>query len=97
MMQEVRDAGNEPDIKYRFKPISDEKKKILRDGRNRENTQKARESAICQLQGFLTVRDLGKLDDITNDMLPNILLDFYTAVQPHKKDSYSVQILKCML
>ena len=96
MAQEVRDAGNEHDIKYRFKPISDEKKKILMDGRNRENTQKATESAICQLQGFLTVRDLGKLDDITNDMLPNILLDFYTAVQPPKKDSYSIQTLKCM-
>ena len=36
------------------------------------------------------------LDDITSDMLPNILLDFYTAVQPRKKDSDSVQTLKCI-
>ena len=96
MEERTGNAESNSTTKYQFKDVTNEKKSEIMDGRNRENTQKSTQSAISQLQGYLDRKQLGKLDDIPDAILPDLLLDFYTAVQPRKKENYCVQTLKCI-
>ena len=67
----------------------------ISDGRNKKSTQRATDGAVRQLEAFLQVQKLPKLDNIATDKLPDILNDFYPAIKLEKSNKYHVQTLKC--
>ena len=78
-------------------PSEDEIKDIL-DGKDKENTKKATESALKALHEYLDSKQLPQVDDLSEQELANALFKFYPAIKPIKDtgEPYTVQTLKCM-
>ena len=70
--------------KFQFKNPTKKQKDDILDGRNKKSTQRATESAVRQLEAFLQVQKLPKIEDIATNRLPDILNDFYLAIRPQK-------------
>lgn len=51
-----------------------------------KNTHKPTPTVIKLINNYLADKKLGTIDEILNEDLPNILLDFYTKWQTKKKD-----------
>ena len=95
-MENKIDAEFEKPQKYRFKTRSkDENEKILK-GKDKESTQRATQIYLNQFKRYLNVKNLPEVDDIPLIDLDEILFNFYSSIQPQKKEDYSVQTLKCM-
>ena len=90
------DAQSEIATKNRFKSRSDTEKKELLNGKDKQSTQKATESAVRLLKTYLFEKGYKELEAIPDVDLSNILYDFYSEVKPKKEDNYSVQTLKCI-
>ena len=82
--------------KFRFKTLNAEDQDKLLTGKDKASTQRATRSFIGQFSSFLQLKGLSKVEDLDDSELSEVLFDYYSSVQPQKKDEYSVQSLKCM-
>ena len=95
-MDNTADAAFEKPMKYRFKSRSKQDTEQLLKGKDKTSTQRATQIYLAQFKRFLNVKHLPEVDDIPTSDLDSILFDFYSAIQPQKKDDYCVQTLKCI-
>ena len=94
------DADREPNLivpsKTRYKDISGEEKKKLLHEKDKKNTHAATDDYIGRFVGYLELKNHQKIDDLDLVQLNTILFNFYSEVQPQKKDGYCVQSMKCL-
>lgn len=64
--------------------------------RHKDNTQRATKNSVKILQDYLAEKKLSKLEDITDENLPNILYDFYSDLRKVDGGNYKLQTLKCI-
>ena len=89
-------AVNKNTSKYRFKTrTKDETDNILK-GKDKESTQRATQIYLTQFKRFLHTKNLPEVEAIETLDLDQILFEFYSSIQPQKKDDYCVQTLKCI-
>ena len=65
-------------------------------GKDKTFTQRATQIYLAQFKHFLKVKHLPEVDDIPTPDLDGVLFEFYSAIQPQKKDDYCDQFLKCI-
>ena len=82
--------------KIRYKDRTDEQKKKLLNEKDKKNTRAATDNYMCRFIGYLQLKSHPKIDELNSVQLNGILYDFYSEVQPQKKDGYCVQSMKCM-
>ena len=95
-MEDQTNAGVEKPTKYRFKTRSDDETKQILKGKDKESTQRATDIYLRQLNRFLHIKGHPEVENILTEDLDQILFEFYSSVQPQKKNDYCVQTLKCM-
>ena len=96
IMETSTDADFEKPTKYRFKSRSKQDTEQLLKGKDKTSTQRATQIYLAQFKHFLKVKHLPEVDDIATSDIDGVLFEFYSAIQPQKKDNYCVQILKCI-
>ena len=74
---------------------ADQKTKLLND-KDRKSTQAATDGYLRRFKHYLAIKGHDDVDQLSCENLNEVLVDFYCAVQPKKKDGYSVQTFKCM-
>ena len=94
------DADSEPNLqstsKIRYKTISEDEKKKLLDEKDKKNTRAATENYMKRFTGYIALKGHSNIDELNSVQLNKILYDFYSEVQPQKKNGYCVQSMKCM-
>lgn len=88
-------SGKKKDKKRFASTTSNEKEKLF-DERVKKNTQRATKNAIKTLSEYLDEKDHKKLEEIADDDLPEILLNFYTDLRKVDGGQYKLQTLKCL-
>ena len=78
----------------RFGSSNDDVKKELLEQANAKNTNKATKVALRCLNEYLMDKNLGSLDQIADDDLPEILENFYVAARSKKNEVYHTQTMK---
>lgn len=64
--------------------------------KDRKSTQRATKNMVKILTDYLAEKKLKPLDELLNEELPDILLDFYTNLRKAKGGEYKLQSLKCI-
>ena len=95
-MENDSDAAFQKPTKYRFKNRSEEETKSILKGKDKTSTQRATDIYLRQFKRFLHVKSLPQVEDIATSDLDGILFEFYSSIQPQKKEDYCVQTLKCI-
>ena len=95
-MDNPSDAGDKKAPKYWFKSRNKGETEQLLKGKDKTSTQRATHIYVTQFKRFLQVRNLLNIDDICTSDLDSILFEFYSSIQPQKKEDYCVQTLKCI-
>ena len=85
-------------LKRQFHEHTDEEIQNILEGKDKESTKKATDSALRAFHQYLDLKTLGNPDDLSKDELAQALYGFYLSVKPLKKqeETYSVQSFKCM-
>ena len=94
-MEHDTDAEFQKPIKYWFKSRSEEETEQILKGKDKTSTQRATDIYLRQFKCFLHVKSLPQVEDIATPDLDGILFQFYSSIQPQKKEDYCVQTLKC--
>ena len=63
-------------------------------GKDKTLTQRATDIYLRQFKHFLHVKILPQVEDIATPDLDGILFQFYSSIQPQKKEDYCIQTLK---
>ena len=95
-MENNSDAGFQKLPKYQFKNRTKQETNDILKGKDKASTQRAKHIYLTQFKRFLKVKNLPKVEDIATPDLDAILFEFYSSIQPQKKDNYCVQTLKCI-
>ena len=95
-MENPTDARSKTEAKHRFKTRTKEETNDILKGKDKTSTQRSTQIYVTQFKRFLAVKSYGNIDDIPTQDLDRILFEFYSSIQPQKKDDYSVQTLKCI-
>ncbi len=94
-------ASSVPDANFtikmlRFATLSDEQQQELLENRQSKITRDQTKSHLKILNEYLNQKNIGKLDDLSDDELPDILFGFYTSVRREDGEMYKLQSLKCI-
>lgn len=90
-------AESEPKKKKKcFASSNDEEKEKIMEDRNKKNTQRATKNVIKTINDYLTEKEKKAFDELSDDELPAILLDFYTDLRKVDGGMYKLQTLKCL-
>ena len=82
--------------KNQYKDITNEDQKKLLDEKDKKNTRVATENYMARFLGYLELKQYPNIDELNSVQLNTILYNYYSEVQPQKKDGYCVQSMKCM-
>ena len=96
MAEQVNAEPTENKNVRQFHDYSEQEIQNLLDGKDKQSTQKATDAAIGTLKQFLAAKHYPKLEDLDDNLLPDILFAFYASVRPKKNETYAVQTLKCL-
>ena len=80
----------------RFGTTTTAEKKQIMEERNAKNTNRATKSALVTFRDYLCEKQLKPVEEISNEDLPEILLDFYTNAKKTDGSDYCVQSMKCL-
>lgn len=90
------DENEENESENRFGSKSKSEQDKIMDERHRDNTKRATRNAINTLHEYLKEKKLAKFEDIAEEDLPQVLLDFYSNLKKVDGGDYKLQTLKCI-
>lgn len=93
----MESVNNEiPQQKQRFVSTSEQEKKRILTERKSKGTQQSTESKMRCFTAYLKEKNYPEEKDISNEHLPNVLLNFYSDLQRANSEIYKINSLKGM-
>ena len=95
-MDSASDAENNSVVVRDIHDFSEDEKRKILEGKDKENTQKATVVAVKLFNQYLSAKKMPNIDALPLDDLPKTFENFYVSVKQIKGRNYLMQILKCL-